>query len=53
MSTTCIQRVFSEGSVDPCGVERDPEGLYLKASQLGGKEFVIWPEEHDAENETN
>ncbi|KAK0196149.1 hypothetical protein F5146DRAFT_1133632 [Armillaria mellea] len=33
--------------------ERDPEGLYLKASQLGVKEFVIWPDEHDAENETN
>ncbi|KAK0196169.1 hypothetical protein F5146DRAFT_997633 [Armillaria mellea] len=32
---------------------RDPEGLYFKASQLGGKEFVIWPEEHNTENETN
>ncbi|KAK0192020.1 hypothetical protein F5146DRAFT_1222250 [Armillaria mellea] len=33
--------------------ERDPEGLYLKVSQLGVKEFVIWPDEHDAENKTN
>ncbi|KAK0196160.1 hypothetical protein F5146DRAFT_997624 [Armillaria mellea] len=33
--------------------DRDPEGLYFKVSQLGGREFVIWPEEHDAENKTN
>ncbi|KAK0437072.1 hypothetical protein EV421DRAFT_1739267 [Armillaria borealis] len=33
--------------------DRDLEGLYLKASRLGGKEFIIWPNKHDAENEAN
>ncbi|KAK0448248.1 uncharacterized protein EV420DRAFT_1483498 [Desarmillaria tabescens] len=33
--------------------DRDPEGLYLKVSQLWGREFVVWPDEHDAENDMN
>ncbi|PBK60792.1 hypothetical protein ARMSODRAFT_982031 [Armillaria solidipes] len=33
--------------------DRDPEGLYLKVSQLRGKEFIIWPNEHDTENNSN
>ncbi|KAK0430309.1 hypothetical protein EV421DRAFT_1744218 [Armillaria borealis] len=32
------------------GSDRDPEGLYLKASQLQGKEFVIWPDDNNTEN---
>ncbi|KAK0460426.1 uncharacterized protein EV420DRAFT_1478212 [Desarmillaria tabescens] len=31
---------------------RDPEGLYLQASQLQGRDFIIWPEEYDAENDS-
>ncbi len=42
---------IQQGLTVDCRV--DPEGVYLNASQLGGNQFAIWPDEHDAENETN